>query len=463
MNTPHATGKMWELFNGDCLHIMRGMAAESIDSIVTDPPYGLSFMGKDWDRGVPGSPFWVEALRVAKPGAHLLAFGGTRMFHRLACAIEDAGWEIRDCVMWVHGMGFPKSHNIGKAIDKMDATDEQRKRRLRFTSWVRSQNVTAKQIDDATKTQMGGHYTANESQPAIMTREHLEACRHLFNDVPEWVERECDIRSVESKNTKQRKVVGKYVSDMGGLGGQRLGRSKGDITTAFTNDAARWEGWGTALKPAWEPVLVCRKPIAAGMTVAGNVVEHGCGALNIDGCRIGNEQTTTIRNGNSGKNGIYQKDNRTFARINPPGRWPANVVHDGSEEVVRLMPDEGNGSAARFFYCAKADATDRDDGCESLPLRDAGSRTGDLDGSLRAEPLQRRNNHPTVKPNDLMRWLCRLVTPPGGTVLDPFMGSGSTGKAAIAEGFRFVGIDLSTGFCDIAAARIGSAHNLFNA
>lgn len=443
MNTPHATGKMWELFNGDCLHVMRGMSVESVDSIVTDPPYGLSFMGKDWDRGVPGSPFWVEALRVAKPGAHLLAFGGTRMFHRLACAIEDAGWEIRDCVMWVHGMGFPKSHNIGKAIDKMDATDEQRKRRLRFTSWVRSQNVTAKQIDDATLTQMGKHYIDTTSQPAIMTPEHLEACRHLFKDVPKWVEHECDIRSVESKNTKQRKVIGNQNVPIGAaFSSEKYGKPSGkknvNITTAFTNDAARWEGWGTALKPAWEPVLVCRKPIAAGMTVAGNVVEHGCGAFNIDGCRIGNEQTTTIRNGNSGKNGIYQKDNRTFARINPPGRWPANVVHDGSEEVVRLMPDDGNGCAARFFYCAKAHATDRNEGCE-------------------------RNEHPTVKPTDLMRWLCRLVTPPGGTVLDPFMGSGSTGKAAIAEGFRFVGIDLSTGFCDIAAARIGSAHNLFNA
>lgn len=429
MNTPHATGKMWELFNGDCLHVMRNMAAESVDSIVTDPPYGLSFMGKDWDRGVPGSPFWVEALRVAKPGAHLLAFGGTRMFHRLACAIEDAGWEIRDCVMWVHGMGFPKSHNIGKAIDKLDAVDEQRNRRLRFTAWIRSQNVTAKQIDDATKTRMGQHYTTHPTQPAIMTREHLEACRHLFNDVPKWVEHECDIRSVESKNTKQRKVVGNRNVPIGhAFASEKYGKPSGErnvnITTAFTNDAARWEGWGTALKPAWEPVLVCRKPIAAGMTVAGNVVEHGCGALNIDGCRIP-----------MGAEPLRETEIQTH---NANGRWPANVVHDGSEEVVRLMPDDGKGSNARFFYCAKADARDRDEGCE-------------------------RNNHPTVKPNDLMRWLCRLVTPPGGIVLDPFMGSGSTGKAAIAEGFRFVGIDISTGFCDIAAARIGSAHNLFNA
>jgi len=394
MNTPHATGKMWELFNGDCLHVMRNMAEESVDSIVTDPPYGLSFMGKDWDRGVPGSPFWVEALRVAKPGAHLLAFGGTRMFHRLACAIEDAGWEIRDCVMWVHGMGFPKSHNIGKAIDRERGAE-----------------------------------------------------RSVIGDNP--------------NNRKNRHDGIVFQSN----------RDKSKITVPATDDAARWEGWGTALKPAWEPVLVCRKPIAAGMTVAGNVVRYGTGAMNVESCRVGKEggtQKVNIKRGevNGARAGTSFGKNISFVgnigQLNK-GRWPANVVHDGSEEVMRLMPDDGNGSTARFFYCAKADATDRDEGCDSLPLRDAGALTGNVDGSLRDDRLQRRNNHPTVKPNDLMRWLCRLVTPPGGTVLDPFMGSGSTGKAAIAEGFRFVGIDLSTGFCDIAAARIGSAHNLFNA
>jgi len=387
MNTPHATGKMWELFNGDCLHVMRNMAAESVDSIVTDPPYGLSFMGKDWDRGVPGSPFWVEALRVAKPGAHLLAFGGTRMFHRLACAIEDAGWEIRDCVMWVHGMGFPKSHNIGKAIDRERGAE-----------------------------------------------------RMVIGDNP--------------NNRKNRKSGIVFQTN----------RDKSKITTPSTVDAARWEGWGTALKPAWEPVLVCRKPIAAGMTVAVNVVRYGTGAVNVEACRIGSTvETWPSSRSYGGKTSCNFTSSKITHRAQatgfvPSGRWPANLIHDGSEEVIDPL-----GSAARFFYCAKADATDRNEGCDSLPLRDAGSRTGDIDGSLRAEPLQRRNNHPTVKPNDLMRWLCRLVTPPGGTVLDPFMGSGSTGKAAIAEGFRFVGIDLSTGFCDIAAARIGSAHNLFNA
>lgn len=338
MNTPHASGALWELFNGDCAHVMRNMSAESVDSIVTDPPYGLSFMGKEWDHGIPGSAFWVEALRVAKPGAHLLAFGGTRTFHRLAVAIEDAGWEIRDCVMWLYGKGFPKSHNIGKAID----------------------------------------------------------------------------------------------------------RERGAERVA-TADAERWSGWGTALKPAWEPVLVCRKPIADGLTVAGNVVAHGCGALNVDACRIpmGSEYDPNAIQRQQNANGVVNfaasyMIGKEIPTYNANGRWPANVAHDGSDDVLALLPSDGVGSAARFFYCAKASDDDRNDG-----------------GT--------HNTHPTVKPHDLMRWLCRMVTPPGGTVLDPFMGSGSTGKAAISEGFRFVGIDIAAEYCDIAAARIRSVHNLFNA
>jgi len=482
MNTPHATGKMWELFNGDCLHVMRNMAADSVHAVVTDPPYGLSFMGKGWDRAVPGPEYWGECLRVAKPGAHLLAFGGTRLFHRLACAIEDAGWEIRDCIMWVHGMGFPKSLNVSKAIDKTDSRVEQMARRYRFTEWVRSTGITLKQICDATDTNMGQHYTTNVSQPAIMTREHLEMCRHLLGDVPEWVERECDKRSVESKNFAERAVVGQYTCDMGGLGGERLGSVGGNITTPATDAAKQWDGWGTALKPAWEPIIVARKPFAS--TVAECVLQHGTGALNIDATRIpmGDEYNpdlvhrqhraigysniksvgTTcgaVQFGSSGLIGIE------IPQQNAKGRWPANVVHDGSDDVVRLMPDDGNGSAARFFYCAKADKTDRDEGLESMPLRECGALDGRADGSPNVDgmPPIGRNNHPTVKPNDLMRWCCRLVTPPDGIVFDPFMGSGSTGKAAIAEGFQFIGAELDAHFCDIAAARIGSAHNLFNA
>ena len=294
------------LLHGDCLERLRELPDCSVDACVTDPPYGLSFMGKAWDYDVPGAEVWREVLRVLKPGGHLLAFAGTRTQHRMAVQIEDAGFEIRDLIAWVYGSGFPKSRNLD-----------------------------------------------------------------------------------------------------------------GD-----------WQGWGTALKPALEPITVARKPL--GGTVAANVLRHGTGAINVDGCRVGDST----------------------------GRWPANLIHDGSEDVVWCFPQTtpspskpvrqgggqgykpgaeygaardgfgvgygDSGSAARFFYCAKASKADR--GVENV--------------------------HPTVKPTELMRYLCRLVTPPGGVVLDPFMGSGSTGKAAVLEGFRFIGIEREAEYLEIARQRI---------
>jgi hypothetical protein len=239
-----------------------------------------------------------------------------------------------------------------------------------------------------------------------MTREHLEACRHLLGKIPEWVEREADIRSVESKNFAEREVVGQKIinGEEGTAGGYKNGiasiqgadisiNRSIDITIAATPEAKQWEGWGTALKPALEPITVARKPLIG--TVAENVLQHGTGAINVDACRVGE-------------------------------RWPANFIHDGSEEATDLL-----GSAARFFYCAKASKRDRDEG----------------------------NHHPTVKPTDLMRYLCRLVTPPDGLVLDPFMGSGSTGKAAVLEGFRFIGIEREAEYVAIAQARINHVTN----
>lgn len=354
---------------GDCLEVMRGMEANSFDSIVTDPPYGLGFMGKEWDHAVPGVPFWLEMLRIAKPGAFLAAFSGTRTSHRMTCAIEDAGWEVRDTLMWVYGSGFPKSHN------------------------------------------------------------------------------------------------------------------------------GPWGG--TALKPAWEPITLARKPLSG--TVEANWKEHGTGALNIDGCRVDWEGETVER-----------------APPSALGRWPANLLHDGSDEVLACFPNapgqqgdltgnepsrpakntygEYNGrrefkarrdgeasadrryteaggtnfaplpgvrreatNAARFFYCAKADRADRNAGCDGMAekplLWSSGSQNP---GSFQAAGTKRasENNHPTVKPTDLMRWLCRLVTPAGGLILDPFCGSGSTGRGALADGFRFVGIELSPEYAAIAEARI---------
>jgi hypothetical protein len=355
--------------------------------------------------------------------------------------------------------GFPKSMDVSKAIDKMDASEEQERRRRRFTAWVRSTGITSRQIDEATCTNMGGHYTTAASQPAIMTREHLEQCRHLLGDVPAWVEREADVRSVESRNFAEREVVGLQKNAMSGWNMDGTTKfADRDITAPATEAARQWQGWGTALKPAMEPITVARKPLGE-KTVAANVLEHGTGAINVDGCRVGagNEYHSGYHSDETKVQGqVYgwaQSEKYVRCPPSPSGRWPANLIHDGSDEVLEGFPNGGahggngafkqhawmlnetpqdiersTGSAARFFYCAKASKKDRE-------------------GST----------HPTMKPTDLMRYLCRLVTPPGGTVLDPFMGSGSTGKAAVLEGFGFIGIEREAEYLEIAKARIAHA------
>lgn len=394
-----------QLIHGDCLEVLKGIPDDSVDSIVTDPPYGLSFMGKKWDYDVPDQAVWEECLRVLKPGGHLLAFAGTRTQHRMAVRIEDAGFEIRDMIAWVYGSGFPKSMDVSKAIDKMDAAHARRARQLRFTEWVRSTGLTSAEINRITGTDMGSHYTTAASQPCVATREHIEKLRpHFGVEVPEWVEQLVDERTVESENFKRREVL-RVVTGMDttiqrpGIPLQDSSAKREYPITAPATDAARqWQGWGTALKPALEPITVARKPFKG--TVAANVLEWGTGAINIDGCRVEGGESDGITTS---------------------GRWPANLIHDGSDEPTELL-----GAASRFFYCAKASKKDRGEG----------------------------NTHPTVKPTDLMAYLCRLVTPPGGVVLDPFMGSGSTGKAAVREGFLFIGIEMDAEYLAIAEARI---------
>lgn len=417
--------KPYNIHLGNCLEVLKGMPDNSVDSIVTDPPYGLSFMGKKWDYDVPEQAIWEECLRVLKPGGHLLAFAGTRTQHRIAVRIEDAGFEIRDMIAWVYGSGFPKSMDVSKAIDKMDAADARRERQLRFTEWMRSIGLTSAEINRITDTNMGSHYTTAASQPSVATRDHFEKLRQHFGiDVPEWVEQLVDERTVESENFKRREVVGRSESTAatGGVYGEY---GKGfDITAPATDDARQWQGWGTALKPALEPITVARKPFKG--TVAANVLEWGTGAINIDGARV---QTDDNLNGGAYSNGTKDLSKATsYATgvsagvfVQPAGRWPANLIHDGGAEVDDILD-----SASRFFYCAKTSRKDRGEG----------------------------NNHPTVKPTDLMAYLCRLVTPPGGVVLDPFMGSGSTGKAAVREGFRFIGIEMDADYLAIAEARI---------
>lgn len=367
----------YKLYLGNCLDHLEFMPDNSVDSIVTDPPYGLSFMGKKWDYDVPSVAIWAECLRVLKPGGHLLSFAGTRTQHRMAVNIEDAGFEIRDMVSFL--------------------------------------------------------YDTNETAQTL----------------------------IESLSPEQLKLLDATFGRDG-----MLAWTYGSGFPKSHNLKDDWEGWGTALKPALEPITVARKPFKG--TVAANVLEYGTGAINIDGCRVPfageqdeRESKQKNKHGDFGSGpmsnkvfGEYKKDRDNY---DPTGRWPANLIHDGHNEVVALFPESsvtgkrsaksqsaevngtnwltGNhesteytdqGSASRFFYCAKASKKDRGEG----------------------------NNHPTVKPTELMAYLCRLVTPPGGVVLDPFMGSGSTGKAAVREGFHFMGIEMDPEYLAIAEARI---------
>jgi DNA modification methylase len=452
-----------KLINADCIAAMKEMLDNSVDSIVTDPPYELGFMGKSWDAS--GIAFnievWQEALRVLKPGGHLIAFSGSRTYHRMAVAIEDAGFQIRDQIMWVYGSGFPKSLDVSKAIDKRGgATANFEQFRDAVKKAMKEQGLKTSALADALGNFMLSHYLTAGSQPAIPNYRDFKIIRdfvnlgtafdHLFADEAE------------------REVVGSKKSGIGtafGDGEWASGKTQEvAITAPATAAAQQWDGWGTALKPAHEPMVLARKPLEG--TVANNVLTYGVGGLNIDGSRVGSDEMTKTTS-----NGVKISENRSMSGAKfereiigtVTGRFPANFIHDGSDEVVALFPgtspsprglitqggkagggfDVGSsdgtrntkfqghgdsGSAARFFYCAKASKRDRNEGAN--------------------------NNHPTVKPTDLMRYLCRLITPPNGTVLDPFMGSGSTGKAAVIEGFDFIGIDQSAEYVEIAKARI---------
>ena len=375
---------------------MNAMPPESIDAIVTDPPYGLGFMGKKWD-GLPPSLEWAEACyRVLKPGGHIAAFGGTRTWHRLAVAIEDAGFEMRDSLAWLYGSGFPKSHDVSKGIDKLAGAERE---------------------------VVGPYVRLGDSKPYAVNSS----------------------ASVEIKNA----------------------RTMGDITAPATPEAVQWDGWGTALKPAFEPIVLARKPLAE-KTVARNVLAHGTGAINVDACRIGmtaeDRAVVDSRSGAGFGTGHTVGENMGRAEGKftsaPAGRWPANVLLDhhaaawvdeqsgvlksgalkpyqqanrehysGSFPEVREVNTPANeGGASRFFYTAKAPKSERPN----------------VDGV----------QHPTVKPLAIMRWLIRLVTPPGGTVLDPFAGSGTTIEAALIEGFNPVGIEMEPDYLPLIQHRI---------
>lgn len=481
---------MGKILVGDCIEVMRGMEENTVDAVICDPPYALGFMGKAWDRfptdkgpkkpfanrsresKLGGTPFqewcqtWaVECLRVAKPGAYLLAFGGTRTFHRLACAIEDAGWVLKDTLMWCYGSGFPKSHDISKAIDR----------------------------------KAGGE-------------------REVVGENPNYRRAQADYHWAGG-DTPTRQIISK------------------EITAPATPEAKQWDGFGTALKPAWEPVILAQAPLEG--TYAENVLKWGCGALNIDGCRIGASVETWPKSRSYAPGQIQPggKGKTEATGPVPPGRWPANFLlshtmfcekvgmvkyknpnYDGesldSEYLERedwhCVPDcpaaildgqsgesespasrprspdppaqatwglgrkggtqvghADQGGASRFFYCAKTSRSERNAGLEGrhdlFEKREGfeekfSATMGDGIGKREHSPDEPnawvKNAHPTVKPIALMRYLCRLVTPPGGCVLDPFAGSGSTGCAAVLEGFRFVGIEKEASYAEIARSRI---------
>lgn len=379
------------------------VADNSVDAIVTDPPYGLSkqpdmsevlrhwlagddyvhggsgFMGKTWDSFVPGPAVWKEAIRCLKPGGWVVVFAGSRTQDLMALSLRLAGFEIMDTGMWLYGSGFPKSMDISKAIDKAAGAE----REVVGTS----RNGIAGG---------SGEFTSGNAKSAGYAAEF-------------------------------------------------------DITAPATDAAKQWQGWGTALKPAYEPFILCRKPLDG--TYANNVLTHGCGALNIDGCRVATDDKLV---GGSGGLLSNVRDDKAYPEDNgyqpsELGRWPANVITTALDEPW-----------AKYFYCAKASKRDRDEGLERLELTDSAElvdREPDSDGmnSPRAgagRTSGRRNIHPTVKPTDLMRYLCKLVTPPGGLVMDPFSGSGSTGKAATLEGFQFIGFEMDEKYAEIANARI---------
>jgi site-specific DNA-methyltransferase (adenine-specific) len=378
----------FELHHGDCLDVLKTLADCSVDAIVTDPPAGIAFMNREWDRDKGGKAEWIQwmqsvadqCLRVIKPGGHALVWAIPRTSHWTGAAWEDAGWQPRDKIYHVFGSGFPKSLDVSKAIDKAAGAERERYDRPAF----------------------GG----------------------TFSD------------------------------DNGSTYGTAISN------TPATQAAKQWDGWGTALKPAAEEWWLFRKPLIG--TVAANVHEHGTGGLNIGACRVEVDPADPVNcavyhaKPSVAYGKFASKEANQVRSMAPPaqGRFPANFIHDGSDEVLALL-----GEAARFYYSPKASRDDRDEGCGALELTEAGIKNDSGRGFSESDPMaavMRHNPHPTVKPTDLMRYLCRLITPPGGIVLDPFTGSGSTGKAAMAEGFRFIGIEREAEYIEIARARISA-------
>ena len=403
-----------------------------------------------------------ECFRVLKPGGHIVAFGATRAIHRMVCALEDEGFEIRDMINWLYFSGFPKSMDISKQIDKLDAVKERKDRNYKFTEWMRSTGLTAKQIDKITDTNMGSHYTTNKSQPSIATREYFEMLRpHIKIDIPDYIEKMVDQRTVESQNYKDREVLGTKTNwGEASQSTPNCANGSWDITKPTTEEAQYWEGWGTALKPAQEPAILCRKPIEKGLNVSENVLKWGTGAINIDACRFGYGDPCWVGPQDKHKgypNGIG--GNQCFENLKENPKQ--NEYFDNSWEMPK-----GGRWPANIYQCAKPSRSERETGLDDLQSKKGHEAVQRKEGTAGLDnpragagrtASEVKNFHPTVKPTKLMAWLCRLLTPKGGIVLDTFLGSGTTGVSASMEGFKFIGTEMNPEYCDIALQRIKHA------
>ncbi|QGJ90759.1 methyltransferase [Mycobacterium phage Sagefire] len=419
---------------GDCRDILTELEDASVDAILTDPPYELAFMGKKWDNS--GIAFdvemWEQCLRVLKPGGHLLAFGGSRTWHRLAVAIEDAGFEIRDSIAWLYGSGFPKSLDVSKAIDKRRDDEEDIRRVCR---WLRARidDHPAETIRTIAErfgfhARMVEHWAARDtdSQPTLPTLTQWDQLRDLlkFDDELDAEVYRLNLRKGEPGEAwAGRPIVGtvtEWTDRTNYALTSRDGLRRGESTNPV---ALQWQGWGTALKPSFEPIVVARKPLVG--TVAANVLEHGTGALNIDACRVGTADKLVRPEIQRHDNEVLGKGLGAGTQVEPGGRWPTNVVLDDTQAAEL-------GEPQRFFpvfkYQAKAPTKERPK----------------VDGAA----------HPTVKPLELMRWLVNLVTPPGGVVLDPFAGSGTTVEACLLEGFDCIAIEKGADYIPLIEHRI---------
>lgn len=448
--------KAAQLFNANNLDIIKSLPDNSIDSIVTDPPYGISFMGKKWDYDVPSVETWKECLRVLKPGGHILVACGTRTQHRMTVNIEDAGFEIRDIVAWIYGSGFPKSLNIGKALDKIKGNSSEIY--LMFAETIKNKREELKiTLTDADNYVCGGttNYSWFEGRKGGQRLPKLEE----YLKIKELLQLDDSFDNFIGE--AEREVIGEVKTNLTVM--QNIGQEnisgKINLTIPSTDVAKQYEGWGTALKPAMELWTLARKPLSEN-NIAQNVLKWGTGGINIDGSRVGTTGARTNSNGNrsmyGGNSLLESKTHNLETKEHNYGRFPANVIHDGSDEVTDLFPNDSQ----RFFYCAKASKSERNDGLDGFEDRrqdeDDYERAGTTNPRNRSQ-LLRKNFHPTVKPIALMRYLVKMITPIGGMVLDPFMGSGSTGIACMKENFSFTGIELDPEYFRIAEARINNA------